>query len=52
MMTTGTDTRYTIEKFEAGDIDPARAKELVQRYFGSLPKRPRPPRISFLGASD
>jgi hypothetical protein len=23
MMTTGTDTRYTIEKFEAGDIDPA-----------------------------
>jgi zinc protease len=28
----------------AGDIDPARAKELVQRYFGSLPKRPRPPR--------
>jgi zinc protease len=27
-----------------GDIDPKRAKELVERYFGTLPKRPRPAR--------
>ncbi len=27
-----------------GDIQPERAKELVQHYFGSLPKRPRPER--------
>jgi zinc protease len=27
-----------------GDIQPERAKELVQRYFGSLSKRPRPER--------
>jgi predicted Zn-dependent peptidase len=26
-----------------GDIDPARAKELAQLYFGSLPRGPRPP---------
>jgi zinc protease len=28
----------------AGDIDPERTKQLVERYFGSLPKRPRPAR--------
>jgi predicted Zn-dependent peptidase len=26
-----------------GDIDPARAKELAQQYFGRLPRGPRPP---------
>jgi len=26
-----------------GDIDPARAKELAQEYFGRLPRGPRPP---------
>jgi predicted Zn-dependent peptidase len=26
-----------------GDIDPARAKELAQKYFGRLPRGPRPP---------
>jgi predicted Zn-dependent peptidase len=26
-----------------GDIDPARAKELAQQYFGTLPRGPRPP---------
>ncbi len=26
-----------------GDFDPARAKELVQKYFGGLPSRPKPP---------
>lgn len=26
-----------------GDIDPARAKELAQKYFGRLPHGPRPP---------
>jgi zinc protease len=28
----------------AGDIDPAEAKRLVDRYFGALPKRPKPAR--------
>jgi len=26
-----------------GDVDPARAKELAQQYFGRLPRGPRPP---------
>jgi zinc protease len=26
----------------AGDLDPARAKALIERYFGTLPDRPRP----------
>jgi len=26
-----------------GDVDPARAKELAQEYFGRLPRGPRPP---------
>lgn len=33
-----------------GDIDVARTKELVQRYFGTLPKRPRPERRKFVTA--
>ena len=36
MMTTGTDTRYTIEKFEAGDIDPARFDHEAHIYVGWL----------------
>jgi zinc protease len=31
----------------AGDIDPDATKKLVERYFGSLPKRPRPARPTF-----
>jgi len=40
----------------AGDIDPDAAKRSIERYFGSLPKRPRPERRHFatepLAASD
>ncbi|HTV22369.1 MAG TPA: pitrilysin family protein [Polyangiaceae bacterium] len=31
----------------AGDIEPEATKKLVERYFGSLPKRPRPTRPTF-----
>jgi zinc protease len=31
----------------AGDIDPEATKKMVERYFGSLPKRPRPARPTF-----
>jgi zinc protease len=31
-----------------GDVDIQRTKELVQRYFGTLPKRPRPARRDFV----
>ena len=27
----------------AGDFDPARAKALVEKYFGPIPRSPRPP---------
>ncbi|MDX2150632.1 MAG: pitrilysin family protein [Bryobacteraceae bacterium] len=29
----------------AGDIDPARAKQLAEKYFGPLPRGPLPPRV-------
>jgi predicted Zn-dependent peptidase len=32
----------------AGDLDVARAAELVERHFGDVPARPAPPRPSFL----
>jgi zinc protease len=31
----------------AGDIEPEATKKLVERYFGSLPKRPKPERPNF-----
>jgi predicted Zn-dependent peptidase len=31
----------------AGDFDPARARELVDKHFGDVPARPVPPRPSF-----
>lgn len=31
----------------AGDFEPEAAKALIERYFGSLPKRPRPARPTF-----
>jgi zinc protease len=31
----------------AGDFEPARAKQLVERYFGTLPTRPKPKQVRY-----